>query len=249
MIRFCKFLLAVTLVFIFIRATCGKPKPTELSPTPTIKIKDYVFFHNVSITYNGSHYFTINGGNIDYCRLNEYDKAGNFIETYDIELDGRTIFYNPNEEEIYVKNYGTDLYWVDSEFEEVDIELLEIFENENSSPAISPNGEFIYELVDGEVRVLEFDSGDEINTFQLSDYYDEHLYNTAIAASDKYLFVWGAKDEVLVYSLEGKYENKMKLPWDGYGLSLSYCNGMLWIAEDADASTEGGNGYWYGFKI
>jgi len=247
--RFIKFLLAATFVFLFIRATCGKPKPTVLTATPALKIKDYVFFHNVSITYNGSHYFTINGGNTDYCRLNEYDEAGNFIETYDIELDGRAILYNGNEEELYVKNYGTDLYWFDSEMEDVDIELAGIFENENSSPAISPDGQFIYELVDDEVRVLEFDSGDEIKTFQLSDYYDEHLYNSAIAASDKYLFVWGAKNEVLVYSLEGKYINKIELPWVGYGLSLSYCNGMLWIAEDADASTEGGNGYWYGFKI
>jgi hypothetical protein len=164
-------------------------------------------------------------------------------------LDGRAIFYNAAEEEFYVKNYGIDLYWVDSNFEEVDFELVGIFENENSSPAISPDGELIYELVNGEVRVLGFDSGDEIKTFQLSDYYDEHLYNSVIAASDMYIFVWGAKNEVLVYNLEGKYVNKIKLPWEGYGLSLSYCNGMLWIAEDADASTEGGNGYWYGFKI
>ncbi len=246
---FFKFFLTSLFVFTFIRATCGRPKPIVLTGVPALKIKDFVFFHNVSITYDGNHYFTINGGNTDYCRMNKYDKAGNFIETYDIELNGRAIFYNTNEEKLYVKNYGIDLYQVESNFEEAEIVLVDIFEKENSSPAMSSDGKLIYEMVKGKVRVLEFDSGEASEILKLPDYYDNYLYNTAIAASDKYLFVWGAKNEVLVYSLEGKYVNKIKLPWDGYGLSLSYCNGMLWIAEDADASTEGGNGYWYGFKI
>lgn len=55
--------------------------------------------------------------------------------------------------------------------------------------------------------------------------------------------------KVLVYDHNGEYVTEGTLPWPGYGFSLSFCNGMLWVSKDADASTYGGYGYWYGFKI
>jgi hypothetical protein len=71
-----------------------------------------------------------------------------------------------------------------------------------------------------------------------------------VLSIDQYLFVWGSTDsEVLIYDLEGTYINKVILPRAGYAFSLSYCNGMLWIAVDADAKEMLGNGYWYGYKL
>ena len=247
--RFIKFGLAALFIFGFVRATCGKPKPTIITVKPELKIKDYVYFHNMSITYDGHHYFTINGGNTDYCKLNEYNAKGDFIISYNVELDSRAIFYNTADDKLYVKAFGADLYeiFLDSQYGE--IILAHVFNDENSSPALSADGNFIYEFVNGEVRVLDFTDGDEIRTFNLANYFDEYPYNVTIAASAKNLFVWGGKDEVSVYDLEGKYVGNIKLPIAGYGFSLSYCNGMLWVAEDADGSTDGGNGYWYGFKI
>jgi hypothetical protein len=39
------------------------------------------------------------------------------------------------------------------------------------------------------------------------------------------------------------------LPRDGFGFSLTWTNGMLWIAEDADGTDVGADGYWHGYKI
>jgi DNA-binding beta-propeller fold protein YncE len=244
-IRYC---LLVLVTFLFIRATCGKPK-LSTKPMTGVEIMDYVFFHNVSITFDGDHYFTLNGGNENYCVVNEYDADRTFIETYAVGLDGRSIFCNPGDLNLYVKTYGTDLWIIDLSDETADIILSDIFEEDNSSPAFSPDGKYIYELTDGYVRVIDFKTGKELKRFALERYYDEHGYALSIAASKHYLFVWEYEDRVLVYDLGGEYVTKIKLPRAGYGFSLSYCNDMLWIAEDADASTDGGDGYWYGFEL
>ncbi|KPJ74571.1 hypothetical protein AMJ52_00215 [candidate division TA06 bacterium DG_78] len=244
-IRYCLFVLVM---FLFIRATCGRPK-LSTKPMTGVEIMDYVFFHNVSITFDGDHYFTLNGGNENYCVVNEYNADRNFIETYDVGLDGRALFYNPKDKNLYVKIYGTDLWAIDLYNGTAGVRFSDIFEEDNSSPAFSPDGKCIYELTDGDVRVIDFKTGEELERFALESYYDEHGYGLSIAASKHYLFVWEYEDRVLVYDLDGEYVTKIKLPRTGYGFSLSYCNGMLWIAEDADASTDGGDGYWYGFEL
>lgn len=201
--RFIKFGLAALFIFGFVRATCGKPKPTIITVKPELKIKDYVYFHNMSITYDGQHYFTINGGNSDYCNLNEYNAKGDFITSLDLELDGRAIFYNSTDDKLYVKISGTDLYSVNLEDENAEINLNEVFTDDNSSPALASDNQFIYEFVNGAVRVLDVIDGNVTRTFSLDKYYEEFPYNEAIAASGKNIFVWGAKDEILVYDREG----------------------------------------------
>lgn len=241
--------LLVVLVLIFVRATCGKIKPPLKEPVEVMKIKDNVYFHNISITYNQKHYFTINGGNENYCKINEYDKDGEFITSYDVGLDGRAIFFNANDGEFYVKVYGYDIYRLDLEAEEAETKFNYIFDEDNSSPAISPDGKYFYELVDGEVTVFDSETGEELRNFKIMKYYDEHGYSSCIAASGYYLFIWGDEDEILVYDLDGEYVTAFTLPRLGFGFSLSYCNGLLWIAVDADAASEGGVGFWYGYRL
>jgi WD40 repeat protein len=247
--KFMRLCLAAVIILIFVRATCGPTKPFSKAPVEVMKIKDYVYYHNISITYDGKHYYTINGGNDEYCLLNEYDSQGNYMAGYDVYLDGRAIFYNPQDGELYVKDYSTDFCWIDLIWEDFDYELFDVFYDENSSPAFSPDGERIYELVDGKVRVYDFNTGEKIKRFNLSEYYDEHGYCNSVAASEDYIFIWGSKDKILVYDLDGDYVNTFKLPRLGFGFSLSYCNGLLWIAVDADAADEGGDGYWYGYRL
>ncbi len=235
--------------FAFISATCSRFKPFSSPPEEIMKLKDYVYYHNVSITYDGKHYFTINGGNDLYFTLNEYDREGNFIRSYDLLLDGRAIFYNPIDHTLYLKDYGSDLYRIMLKKEDYDYKLLESFEEYNSSPAISPDGSKIYEFIEGTVRVLDFYTGEILDRFFIEDYYDSHGYNMSIAASEKYLFIWGDEKKVLVYDLNGRNVGDISLPRLGFGFSLSYCNDMLWIAEDADAGEDGGYGYWFGYKL
>jgi hypothetical protein len=244
-------ILAALSLVVFTRATCGKPKVSEVTPVLKMTIKDHVRFHNMGITFDGSHYFTLNGGNEEYCDLHEYDKSGSRVASYDVSIDGRSIFYHPDNEELYAKVYGTGLSSIDLDDESASEELEDAFTEDNSSVGFSPDGSMIYELLDGDVTAYEFDSGDEQTTFTLGTVSDETEggYSMSIAASDKFLFVWKNEDEIAVYTLKGKYVTSFELPKSGLGFSLSWCNNMLWVAKDADGSTDGADGYWYGFRL
>jgi len=236
-------------VAISMRATCGTSKRPVLKPVEMMKITDNVYFHNVSITYDGKHYFTINGGNDSYCTLNEYDNNGELLDAYDVGLDARSLFFNPRDGRLYVKIYGLDLYVVDFDTESAEVVHYDVFDAENSSVGISADGRLLYELELGMVRVLDFANGKELKRFRLTNYFEEHGYHSSIAVSDEYFFVWGDADGIVVYDLNGDYVSEFKLPRPGYGFSLSYCNKLLWIAQDADAATDGGNGYWFGYRL
>jgi VCBS repeat-containing protein len=245
-----KLLAVILLGLISMKATCGKPKPVVATLSEQIEIDDFVYFHNMSITYTGWSYVTINGGNSNYCNVNEYDEEGIYVDSYDVGLDGRAIFYNAKDEQLYVKVYGSELYTINLEDEDANVEYSDMFVEDNGSPAMSPDGKYFYELSDNEVRVLDAKTGKLTKSFKLTSYDESSTgYNVSIAASEHFLFVWGASDEIIVTNLNGKYVTTLNLPETGLGFSLSYCNGMLWIAQDADGSTDGETGYWYGYKI
>jgi hypothetical protein len=248
-----KIVLLIILGAVLMRATCGKPNPTEettIKAKEMMRITDKVYYHNMSITYDGYHYYTINGGNTNYSVINEYDDKGKFITRYDLKLDGRAIIYNPDDYYMFVKIYGTDLCKIDLENEEYSTELSEIFANEQSSIGFSPANNVLCELNDSTVTTYDISDGTEINTYYLDNYNSEERFNCSMAASNEHMFVWGnSPKEVLIYDMEGNYVNSVKLPRAGFGYSLSYCNGMLWIAQDADAKNKLGKGTWYGYQL
>lgn len=252
--RAIRLILAAAAAFaVFGRATCGKTRPAAARVKPVLRltITDEVYYHNMGITWDGNRYFTINGGNSDYCTLNEYDKKGNLVAGHDVELDGRSIFWHPDDEELYVKAFGTSLYLVDLEDEYADESYEDIAGEDNSSIGFSPDGERVYELVKGTVTVREFDSGEELEAFELGGVTDreEAGYDKSIAVSDKYIFAWEDEDEIRVYGLDGTYLTRFELPQPGFGFSLSWANGLLWVAKDADGKDEAADGYWYGYHL
>ena len=251
--RLLKLGFAALVLVVFGRATCGPKKVAGVTPVQKMEFTDYVYYHNMGITWDGEYYYTVNGGNTEYSDLNTYDDAGEPDESYDLSVDGRAIFYSPDDEQLYLKAFGTDLSYVDLGMEETDIEHEGIFNGEQSHPAMSPDGLKLYELLDGEVYVYDASTGDEESSLELSSYNttSELGYAYSIAASDRFLFVWAPNSdrEILVYGVDGKYVTKFELPRSGYGFSLSWANGMLWIAEDADGDEDGADGTWYGYEL
>jgi hypothetical protein len=241
--------LLVAFVIISLHATCGPKKPLIKEPVEVVKFKDKVYFHNMSITFDGTYYYTLNGGNDAYCMINQYDVDGELIDEYDVELDGRAIFYNPMDENIYIKVYGGDLYMVDLYVETTELVHEGIFKDDQSSPGMSPDGKYLYEYYEGRMRVLDFETGKKVKGYTFEPTYNETGYSTSLACSDYYLFAWGGTDEIVVYDHDGKYITEIEMPRDGYGFSLSYCNGLLWFAKDADGSSDGGTGYWFGYRL
>ncbi|MBN2466120.1 hypothetical protein JXD38_10920 [candidate division WOR-3 bacterium] len=244
---------AVLAAVVFGRATCGKSKPAGVTPVQKVKFTDHVRYHNMGIAWDGDYYYTVNGGNTDYSDLNLYDESGSLEDSYDFGTDGRAILYSPDEEQLYLKEYGTDLSWVDLDFEEAGLEHEDVFRGDQSHVAMSPDGEKLYELYEGTVYVYDAITGDEETSFELPSYNTtgERGYANAIAASGKFLFVWApdSDTDILVYGIDGKYVTKFTLPRSGFGFSLSWANGMLWIAEDADGDSDGADGTWYGYAL
>ncbi len=240
--------LAGLALMVFVRATCGPRGAAKVTAVEKVRFVDRVFYHNAGITSDGKHYYTINGGNEDYCQVNKYTRTGKLVESYNPALDGRAIFYNPVAGEFYVKGFGTSLYEVDLEGEDYYEALEYVFDEDQSSPGFSPDGERIYEFSEGTVTVYDYD-GDELDEFDVERYHDEGLYQYAMAASNTHCFIWQSADEVGVYTRGGDYVTSVKLPFEGYAMSLSWCDGMLWVARDADGSTDGAEGRWHGFVL
>jgi hypothetical protein len=251
--RLLKLGFAALALMVFGCATSAKHESGGFKVTPVQKMEftDHVYYHNMGITWDGEYYYTINGGNTESSNLNKYDDSGELDSEYDVSADGRAILYSPSEEQLYVKPYGTSLDDVDLDIEETSAAIEDIFMDQ-SSVAMSPDGEKMYELNDGTVNVFNTD-GDEEGSFKLSSYNTttELGYAYAIAASNKFLFVWApdSDKEILVYGVDGKYITKFELPRSGYGFSLSWANDMLWIAEDADGGSDGADGTWYGYAL
>jgi len=243
-----KICLIVVIGLVFIRATCGKIKPVNLGDE-FMSFTDAVYFHNMSITYGNYELYTLNGGNDEYSIINKYDDTGEYVETYDLEIDGRTIFYNPNDDNLYAKCYDTGLYKLDLENADYEIVKEDAFESANSSVGFSPDGKYIYEFNNGNVRVIDFDLGEQIKTLKIKKYYDVEPYNLCIAASANNLFIWGAEDKILVYDFKGKLVNSIELSKSYHPFSLSYGYSMLWLAEDADGSTDITDGIWHSFPV
>jgi hypothetical protein len=249
--RVLKLVVALAAIVVFTRATCGRARPGQVTPVQRVTITDHVPYHNMGITFDGEHYFTINGGNEDYSVVKEYDRSGTLVTSYSFGIDGRSIGYNAEEEAFYVKPYAADLLVLDFDDESSETEHEGLFAQEQTSVAFSPDGAWAYELDGEEVRVYDLAEGEELNSIDIEGAYDEEQggYNCSMAASDKFLFVWKSGTEVRVYDLSGEYVTSFELPRSGLGFSLSYCNGMLWVARDADGKADGADGKWFGYEL
>lgn len=242
-----KFLFIIVFGIILLSG-CAKSLNTD--PVTAVTIEDEIYYHNASITFDGEHYFTLNGGNADWAVVNEYNKEGKLLNTYEPPVDGRSFFFSKKDNVFYVKPYDISLYTMDLKADE--LQLVDShwwsYWDDNSSIGFSPNGEKVFERIDDWVYVINMEDGIAADSFEVAPY-DYHSYNMSCAASDKYVFTWADADKINAYTYDGKYKGQIKLPREGYGFSLSYCNGMLWIAKDADASDWGGTGFWYGYKV
>ena len=60
--------------------------------------------HPISIAFDGTFYYVVGGGNApgDVAML---DEDFNLITTQSVDLDCRSVFYNPNDDEVYIKAY------------------------------------------------------------------------------------------------------------------------------------------------
>jgi len=218
-------------------------------PVEVITFQDDPYNHNMGIASDGEFYYTVNGGQTTQGRINVYDMQGNFISTNPIQLDMRGIVYNHNDGYFYVSTYNASSVYKILNVATGTFELLHsnILMNSQSSIGISWDGLRFYDHYNGTVNVRDFYSGALIETLYGFSYGPGNFGgNSTITADPDYLYTWNADIRMLyVYDMNGTFVISYTLPNGDCGMSLSFIDGNIFVANDGNYSI----GTWFGYNI
>lgn len=216
--------------------------------SPKIVFKDNPLTHNMHLTSDGQFLYTCNGGKSELGQISKFKPDGTKTDSYKIELDMRSVMFNPSDKKLYVNTYGQKLYRIDNLVAGSFTEVADFSDrNEQCAPALSANGKLIYFMEFGELYVYSLKNGKLKSTLSALKTADEaSLGGTAVAVDKKNIYSWNAGEQaVYIYDLKGKFQKSVKLSHGDYGFSLSLANGLLWVSEDGDYD----EGTWYGYDI
>jgi DNA-binding beta-propeller fold protein YncE len=215
---------------------------------PKLIFKDNPGTHNVHICTDGKFFYTVNGGKKYEGKISKFDKKGNLLSEYPIELDMRGIMYNNKDGYLYVNSYDRNIYKItDLENGSFSIYFEEFYSNDQAGLALDPKGEKLYYLDMGTLRIYDFNTGELKNT-----YYNIKCGPTSfdggavVAVGKKFVYTWNAVDqEIYLFDQNLKYLKTIKVTEGDYGFSLSYTKKYVFVSEDGDYDV----GTWYGYKI
>jgi DNA-binding beta-propeller fold protein YncE len=216
--------------------------------SPKIVFKENPQTHNMHLTSDGQFLYTCNGGKAELGQINKYNLDGTRIGNYKIELDMRSIMYNPSDKKLYVNTYGQKLYKINDLLAGDFTEAADFPDrNEQCTTALSVNGKLIYFMEFGELYIYTLKTGKlktTLSGFNTSD--EASIGGTAVAVDKKKIFSWNAGEQtVYIYDLKGRFQKSVKLSHGDYGFSLSFANELLWVSEDGDYD----EGTWYGYEV
>jgi hypothetical protein len=202
--------------------------------------------HNMHIASDGSYYYTCNGGTYYYGRINQYSLDGTWVATYQLLINMRSIMYNKSDGYFYVCGFEStnerNIYKItdmsSGTFTKV---LSNVYDDYESSTAISNDGKYIYAQSSDTVKKYKLSDGTLVKTISglSSD-------NSAVAVDPDYIYTCNSSTKtVYVYDYSGNLVKTMTLSYGIYDHSLSFVNGILFVSEDGNYFT----GTWYGFNI
>ncbi len=221
--------------------------PREAKPQLALEFEDEVPYHNVGIAFDGRRFYTVNGGNEEYGRVNVYDTSGKLLETWKVRVDARAIWFNPKTKKLYIKDYFRDLWELDPKTGKVKLYKESAFHDCQSSPGLSPDGKRVYERVDSLVFVMEWGTFRDLDTIRISAE-DDFPASVSVAAGPGALFTFDG-ETLRVWSLKGELLGSYALPKGTYPFSLSWAGRWLFVADDADGEEAGARGTWYGYRF
>jgi hypothetical protein len=221
-------------------------------PVLEILFKDKPGNHNMGIATDGKYFYTCNGGNYSVGKINKYTLTGDSITSYPIAIDMRSIMYNKADGNFYVSGFEANtsernIYKITSlaggTFDKVFPNLYDYLQ---SSVAMSDDGQFLYAFNKGTLKQYKLSDGTLVDTFNGLNYGTGTSGDGAVAVDPDYLYTWDpTTGEVFVYDHTGTYKKSITLSNGNYGFSLSWANGYLFVARDANYTT----GTWYGYNI
>ena len=216
--------------------------------TPVITFNEHPYNHNMHIAADSSHYYAINGGNSASGQVNEFDLAGNLIQTDTILIDGRGLSYNKNDGYLYASLYGGDVVRIDDLQAGTFTTLFPMaMQNAQASFAISADGTKFYDFFQGTLRIHDFVTGAVINTLYGMLYGSGNFGGeAAVAVDSNYIYTWNsAIKTVYVYDTLGAFIQSFTISDGDNGHSLSFTNGLLFVSKDGNYNI----GTWYGYDL
>ncbi len=215
---------------------------------PALQFEDDPRTHNVHIASDGSYLYTVNGGKAYMGQISKFSLTGNYITSYDIDLDMRSIMYHGKEKAFYVCTYDRNIYKItDMATGKYELVLSQLYENEQANLALSPSGKLLYYFSDGTLKIFSFPKGKVVRIIKGLDKGSEFSTgNCAVAVNDKNIFTWNADYKtIFMYDLKGKKVKSFQITKGDYGFSLSWANNMLWVSTDGNYEV----GTWYGYTL
>jgi DNA-binding beta-propeller fold protein YncE len=216
--------------------------------SPKIVFKDNPQTHNMHLASDGQYLYTCNGGKSESGQISKFNANGTKTGSFKIELDMRSIMYNPQDKKLYVSTYSQKLYKINDLISGSYTEVYDFSDrNEQSVPALSTSGKLIYFMDFGVIYVYNMKNGKLKTTLSGFKTTDEAATGaTAVAVDKKHIYSWDANEQtVFIYDLKGKFQKYVKLALGEYGFSLSFGNDLLWVATDGNYD----EGIWYGYEI
>jgi VWFA-related protein len=217
-------------------------------PILEIQFQDDPYNHNMHIASDGNFFYTVNGGNSAYGKINKYSLAGTFVASYSINLDMRSIMYNRADGFFYVSTYERNFYKItDIPTGSFQLIYTALFDYEQASPALSWDGNYIFSFYAGTLKKYNFSNGTLLQTLTgLQSGTGNYGGDGAVAVDPDYIYTWDASTRtVYVYDMLGNLVRTMVLSNGNNGISLSFINGYLFVSDDGNYSI----GTWYGFNI
>lgn len=215
---------------------------------PVISINETPTTYSMHICADGDFYYTVNGGVAKDGKISKFKLNGEFVGSYPINQDMRSIMYCKKDKGLYINIKGKDIYKI------VDIgagtvQLLHsgMYENEQTTLAIDPQGKYFYGMDNGDLSVYSFKNAKLVKKLSGLKCGSKGMKgSTAVAVDNKYIYTWDADIKtVFVYGKDGAFKKSFVLKSGNIGHSLSVANGFIFVAK----SEMGKPATWYGYKL
>jgi len=224
------------------------PQTNLLFVAPNLSFDESPYNHNIHITSDGNFYYTINGGNSANGMINKFDLAGNFVQTFPIQIDGRGLSYNFPDGNFYASLYGGDIVRINSLAAGTFTTIYTgIMQDAQASFSMSPDGTKFYNFFGGTLYVHDFATGAILDTITgLQFGAGNYGGNACVAVDTNFIYTWNSTIKtVYIYDQSGNQVNTMVLDSGDNGHSLSIANGKLFVSKDANYAI----GTWYGYDL
>jgi hypothetical protein len=216
-------------------------------PVLALEFDDNPSNHNMHITSDGNYFYSCNGGNYADGKINKFTLSGNFVASYPIAIDMRSIMYNKADGYLYVCGfenvlYERNIYKITNLAAGTFVKKFSnIYDNGQSGTAISYDGEYFYAQNTGTVKKYKLLDGSLVQA--LTGFETD---NSTLAVDPDYIYTWKSSTRtVYVYNHSGGFIKSFVLPNGNYPFSLSFVDGLLFVAKDGNYTV----GKWYGYNI